>query len=120
MLFSSKMPNVMVARCVRTNQWAEEMSTSVTKVIKKLSRATLIEKLPVTLNSVLFVMFAETAVKTIVIRFCLIFVGSLVFSLKNRRAVADTFVFFTKCTKSVVSFMFFCLALLIQLVNCYR
>ena len=48
MLFSSKMPNVMVARCVRTNQWAEEMSASVTKVIKKLSRATLIEKLPVT------------------------------------------------------------------------
>ena len=59
-------------------------------------------------------------VKTMVIRFCLIFVWSLVFSLKNRRAVADTFVFFTKCTKYVVSFMFFCLALLIQLVNCYR
>ena len=58
--------------------------------------------------------------KTMVIRFCLIFVRSLVFSLKNRRAVADTFVFFTKCTKYVVSFMFFCLALLIQLVNCYR
>ena len=37
------------------------------------------------------------------IHFCGIFVRSLVTSLENRKAVADTSIFFTKCTKSVVS-----------------
>ena len=37
-----------------------------------------------------------------VIHFCGIFVRSLVTSLENRKAVADTFVFSTKYSKSVV------------------
>ena len=38
-----------------------------------------------------------------VIHFCGIFVRSLVTSVENRGAVADTSVFSTECTKSLVS-----------------